>query len=110
MNDIETPTIGVTLRVDKDDVTEIGTWSDLEYPTQQELWREIHSYYESPYSLSKDLAKITKIDEWIYGELTAFALTIDDMPAIALFYYSKAGYGLLKLQEGKREGYIILEK
>ena len=110
VNDIVTPTIGVTLRVDKDEVTEIGTWSNLEYPTQQELWREIQSFYKSPYSLNKDLAEITKIDEWIDGELTAFALTIDDKPAIALFNYSKAGYGLLELQEGEREGYVIIEK
>ena len=46
VNDIVTPTIGVTLRVDKDEVTEIGTWSNLEYPTQQELWREIQSFIE----------------------------------------------------------------
>lgn len=110
VNDIETPTIGVTLRVIGDEVTEIGTWSNLEYPTQHELWRELQSYYESPYSLNKALAEITKIDEWINGELTAFALTIDDKPAIALFNYSRAGYGLLELQEGEREGYVILEK
>lgn len=110
VNDIETPTIGVTLRVDKDEVTEIGTWSNLDYPTQQELWRELQSYYESPYSLNKDLAEITKIDEWIDGELTAFALTIDDLPAIALFNFSKAGYSLLELQEGEREGYVLIEK
>ncbi|MBO1909972.1 hypothetical protein J4G37_34955, partial [Microvirga sp. 3-52] len=54
--------------------------------------------------------EITKIDEWIDGELTAFALTIDDMPAIALFNYSKAGYDLLELQEGEREGYVIIER
>ncbi|MBO1914696.1 hypothetical protein J4G37_58965, partial [Microvirga sp. 3-52] len=55
VNDVETPTIGVILRCDKDEVTEIGTWSNLEYPTQQELWREIQSYYGSHYSLNKDL-------------------------------------------------------
>ena len=110
VSDIETPTIGVTLRVDKDEVKEIGTWSNLEYPTQQELWRIIQSYYESPYSLNKDPAEITKIDEWIDGELTAFALTINDMPAIAIFNYSKVGYGLLEFQEGEPKGYIIIEK
>lgn len=109
VNDVETPTIGVILRVDKDDVAEIGDWSSLEYPTQEDLWQEIQSYYESPYSLNKDLAEITKIDEWIDGELTAFALTINDMPAIALFNYSKAGYSLLELQEGEPEGYVIVE-
>lgn len=109
VNDVETPTIGVILRVDKEDVAEIGAWSSLKYPTQEDLWREIQSYYESPYSLNKDLAEITKIDEWIDGELTAFALTINDMPAIALFNYSKAGYSLLELQEGEPEGYVIVE-
>lgn len=110
VNDIETPTIGVTLSVNKDKVNEIGTWSNLEYPTQHELWRELQLYYGSPYSLNKNLAEITKMDEWINGELTAFALTIDDKPAIALFNYSRAGYSLLELQEGEHEGYVIIEK
>ncbi|WP_438311708.1 hypothetical protein [Sporosarcina sp. FA9] len=111
VNDIETPTIGVTLRVDKEKkVMQIGTWSNLEYPTQQELWREIESIYGEANTLDKDIAEISKKDEWFDGELTAFALTIDDLPAIALFNYSKAGYSLLELREEDFEDYVIIEK
>lgn len=110
VNALETPTIGVTLRVDKDEVTEIGTWLNLEYPTQEDLWREIEFTYAETYSLDKQRIDIIKKDEWIDGELTAFALTIDELPAIALFNYSKAGYSLLELREGEHEGYVIIEK
>lgn len=111
VNDIGTPRVGVTLHVGKgNQVTQIGTWSNLEYPTQQDLWREIEFTYGESYTLDKKSIDIIKKDEWIDGELTAFALTIDDLPAIALFNYSKAGYGLLELQEGDREGYVIIEK
>ena len=111
VNDIETPRVGAILRVGKENqVTQIGTWSNLEYPTQQELWREIEFTYGESYTLDKKSIDIIKEDEWIDGELTAFALTIDDLPAIALFNYSKEGYGLLELREGEREGYVIIEK
>ncbi len=81
-----TPTMGMTLHVGKEgQVTQVGTWSKNEYPTHQELWREI----EFIYGKSKEISKITKQDEWKDGELTAFALTItiDDIPAIAIFNY-----------------------
>ena len=97
VNDIETPTIGVTLRVSKEEqVTQVGTWSNIEYPTQQELWRVIEFTYGETYTLGRKSTNITKKDDWMDGELTAFALTIDDMPAIAFFNYSKEGYGLLE--------------
>lgn len=111
VNDIETPMIGVTLRADKEgQVTQTSYWSNLDYPTQQELWREIKFIYGEPYTLDKDIADITKEDEWMDGELTAFALTINDMPAIALYNYSKAGYGLLELKQEKHEGFVVIEK
>lgn len=111
VNENETSRMGVTLRVDKEgQVIQIGTWSNLEYPTQEDLWQVIEFTYGEPYSLDKKRIDIIKKDEWIDGELTAFALTIDDLPAIALFNYSKAGYGLLELQEGERGGYVIIEK
>jgi hypothetical protein len=110
VNDVESPTIGVTLHVGEEgQVTQISTWSKNEYPTQQELWREIEFIYGETYTLDKEIAKITKQDEWIDGELTAFALTIDNMPAIAIFNYSREGYGLLELQQGEREGFISIE-
>ena len=104
VNDSETPMIGVTLRSDKEgQVTQTSYRSNFDYPTQQELWREIKFIYGEPYTLDKDIADISKEDEWMDGELTAFALTINDMPAIALYNYSKAGYGLLELKQEKHE-------
>lgn len=111
INDIETPTVGVTLRVDeKGKVTQISSWSNQEFPTQQELWREVAFIYGENYSLDKEIAEITKQDQWIDGELTAFALNINDMPAIALFNYSSGGYSLLELQQGEREGFVSIEE
>lgn len=110
VNDVKTPTMGVTFRVGEEgQVTQVSNWSKNEYPTQQELWREIEFIYGETYTLDKEISKITKQDEWIDGELTAFALTIDDMPAIAIFTYSSAGYGLLEFQQGEREGFISIE-
>ena len=110
VNDIETPKIGVTLRVDKEgQVVQTGWWSNSNHPTQQELWREIEFNYDGPYTLDKGIADITKEDEWIEDELTAFALTINSMPAIALFNYTKGGYGLLELQQEEHEGFVVIE-
>ena len=110
VNDVKLPTMGVTLRVgDEGEVTQLSAWSKNEYPTQQELWREIEFFYGETYSLDKEIAKIIKQDEWIDGELTVFALTIDDMPTIAIFNYSSEGYKLLELQQGEQEGFIFIE-
>ncbi len=110
VNDIGNTKMGVTLRVDKEGkVTQIGTWSNQDYPNQQELWREIEFMYGETYSLNKEISEVTKHDEWIKGELTAFALTIDDMPTIALFNYSSEGYSLLELRKGEREGFVSIE-
>ena len=111
VNDVETPSMGVTFRVDEEgQVTQTGTWSKREYPKQQELWREIEFTYGETYTLDKEVVEVTKQDEWIDGELTAFALTIDNMPTIALFNYSRGGYGLLELRQGEREGFVSIEE
>ncbi|QOR64874.1 tripartite tricarboxylate transporter TctB family protein [Cytobacillus suaedae] len=111
VNNIKNPTMGVTLRVDKEGkVTQIGTWSNQEYPTQHELWQEIEFLYGETYTLNKEISEIIKRDEWIEGELTAFALTIDEIPTIALFNYSSEGYSLLELQKGDREGFVSIEE
>ncbi|WP_199173103.1 hypothetical protein [Sporosarcina sp. P2] len=111
VHDIETPKFGVMLRVGKDDqVTQIGSWSKNEYPTPQELWREIEFTYGEAYTLGKESIDIVKQDEWLDGQLIASALTINDLPAIALFNYSKEGYGLLELREGERGNFVAIEK
>ncbi|MEG0473115.1 MAG: hypothetical protein RR588_12350 [Solibacillus sp.] len=110
INDLNTPLIGVTLRVHKDgDVSQIATWSKEDYPTQQELWRVIEFHYGEMYSLDKEMGKFIHKDHWIEGELTAFALTINDVPSIALFNYSNGGYSLLELKEGERGKFVSVE-
>ncbi|MGE7021676.1 hypothetical protein [Solibacillus cecembensis] len=110
INDMKTPSMGVTLRVNKDgNVSQIATLSNTEYPTQQELWREIEFYYGETYSLDKEMVELTNKDYWIDGELTAFALTINDVPSIAIFNYSTAGYSLLELKEGERGKFVAAE-
>ncbi|WP_449539658.1 tripartite tricarboxylate transporter TctB family protein [Ferdinandcohnia sp. Marseille-Q9671] len=111
INDIETPTVGVTFRVDKEGkVKQIGTWTNQDYPRQHDLWQEIKYIYGETYTLDKKLSHITKKDEWMEGELTAFALSIDEAPTIALFTYSSGGYGLLELQQGEQEGFVSIEE
>ena len=110
VNDVKSPTIGVNLRVGRDgQVMQLSTWSKNEIPTQEDLWKVIPSFHGGTYTLDKKIANITKTDEWIDGELTVFALTIDDLPAIAIFNYSSGGYSLLDLQQGKEAGFISIE-
>ena len=110
VNDRQTSEIGVTLRVDKKgQVTQVGTWTKRDYPKQQELWQELELMFRESYTLDKEIAKVTKQDVRIDGELTVFALTIDDIPTIAIFTYSSGGYGLLDLQQGEREGFVLIE-
>ncbi|ANU26258.1 hypothetical protein I858_004330 [Planococcus versutus] len=99
VNDEETPDMGVSLHVDKNgQVQQTGSWTTGEFPTQQELWRGLEFDYGESYTLDRKNSEIIKKDEWIDGELTVFALTIDGMPAIAVYEYSRAGYGLMDLQ------------
>lgn len=110
INDKETPDIGVILHVDdNDEIEQIGNWTDGAFPTQQELWQELEFSYGKTYTLDSDNIEIKKQDEWIEGELTVFALIIDKMPAIAIYEYSKAGYGLLDLQVAEDDLVISAE-
>ena len=114
VNDRKTPMVGVTLRVDKKgQVTQGGTWGGVwtnrEYPSQRELWQELEYTFRDDYTLDMEIAEVTKQDEWIDGSLTVFALTIDNMPTIAIFTYSSGGYGLLDIQQGAHEGFVFIE-
>ena len=107
---LETPEIGVTLRVKKDgSVSQVSTWTNSDYPAQQELWRNVQTIFLGDYTLDKEIPDIKHVDTWIDGELTVFALTIDDQPAIAIFTYSSAGYSLIDVTEGTREQPVIAE-
>lgn len=107
---LDTPEIGVTLRVKKDgSVSQVSTWTNSDYPTQQELWRVLQTNLLGDYALDKEIPEIKKIDTWIDGELTVFALTVDDQPAIAIFTYSNAGYSLIDVIEGTREQPVTAE-
>lgn len=110
INDIKTPDIGVGLYVDKNGLIEqTGYWTDGAFPTQGELWRELEFTYGESYTLDKDDIEITKQDEWIEGELTVFALAIDNMPAIAVYEYSTGGYGSLDLQVAENDLVVFAE-
>ncbi len=110
INDKETPDKGVTLHVDDNDkIQQISNWTDGRFPTQEELWRELEFPYGETYTLDKENVEITKQDDWIEGELTVFALTIDNMPAIVIYEYSTAGSGMLDLQVAENDLVIFAE-
>ncbi len=110
VNDITTPTIGVVLRVDEEgQVSQIATWSNINYPAQQEVWQDLAFSYGGAYSLDKEMADITKEDMWIDGELSVFALTINGVPSIAVYHYSNEGYGLVELTEGNSGEFVTAE-
>ena len=110
VNDTETPTMGMEMAVNRSgDITEASYWSKLDSLPQQELWKELEFSYGFAYTLDKKIPEITKLDEWIDGGLTAFALSINDNPAIALYDYSDGGYSQLDLQEGEHAGYSLAE-
>lgn len=107
---LDTPEIGVTLRVKKDgSVSQVSTWTNSDYPTQRELWRNVQTIFLGDYTLDKEIPDIQHVDTWIDGELTVFALTIDDQPAITIFTYSPAGYSLIDIAEGERGHPITAE-
>ena len=110
VHQLDTPEIGVTLRVQKDgSVSQLATWTNSTYPTQQELWRELQINFLGDYTLDKEIPEIKKMDTWIDGELTVFALTIDDKPSIAIFTYSNEGYELIEVKEGKQGEIVTAE-
>ena len=107
---LDTPEIGVTLRIKKDgSVSQVSTWTNSNYPTQQELWRVPEINFLGDYALDKEIPEIKKIDTWIDGELTVFALTVDGNPSIAIFTYSNAGYSLIEVTEGARGEIVTAE-
>ncbi|MFJ7732625.1 hypothetical protein ACIQXF_12090 [Lysinibacillus sp. NPDC097231] len=111
VNAMETPQIGVDLRVDKHGkVKQVSTWSNEEYPTQENLWRVLKFHLFEEYTLDKNIPVITKKDFWFNGDgLTVFALKIDDSPAIAVFTYSTGGYSFQHFVEGKPDEVISVE-
>lgn len=106
----ETPETGVTLHVeDNGDVIQKSYWDAMDYPSQQDLWQTLTLSYHDDYSLDSKNVETIKQDEWIDGELTVFALTIDGNPAIAVFEYSKAGYGMQDLRESQNGDFVSAE-
>lgn len=110
VNDKDTPDMGVTLHVDDEgQVLQISNWISSDFPQQGDLWRELEFYYGGNYTLDSENSEITKQDEWIDGELTVFALNIDGRPAIAVYEYSAAGYGMLDFKEAESQTYAAAE-
>ena len=107
---LDTPEIGVTLRVKKDgSVSQVSTWTNSDDSTQQELWQNVQTIFLGDYTLDNEIPDIKHVDTWIDGELTVFALAIYDQPAIAIFTYSPAGYSLIDVTEGTREHPVTAE-
>ncbi|HSI67443.1 MAG TPA: hypothetical protein VK947_08515 [Planococcus sp. (in: firmicutes)] len=110
INERDTPHMGVTLHVDDEGgVQQLSNWTNVEFPQQQDLWRELDFHYGGNYTLDRESVEITKQDEWIEGELTVFALDIDGKPAIAIYEYLQAGYAMLDLQESENEAFVFAE-
>lgn len=110
INGAETPDMGVTLRVDDEgEVRQISTWTGGGYPEQRDLWKDLEFHYGGDYTFDREEVEITKQDEWIDGELTVFALNIDDRPAIAVYEYAQGGYGRLDLQESQNGDFVSAE-
>lgn len=111
VNDVNETDYGVILSVDSDgNVAQKGSWSAAGYPERVELWRELAYVTGEPYTLDSHIPFITKQDEWTEGELTAFALQVDGKPAVAVFTYSKEGYGLLSFEQGESRGFAAVEE
>lgn len=106
----DTPEIGVTMQVERDgQVFQRSTWTDDSTPGQEELWRELPFFYGDEYTLGKQLPELKKVDQYIDGKLTVFALDINDHPAIAVYEYDRKGYGLLALEEGQEDEFVQIE-
>lgn len=110
VNDVSSPNIGVTLRVNNGgQVVHTGSWSKYEDLAQDELYRSLEADYYLSYNLDQQIKDISKVDEIIEGSLTIFALDIDGNPALALYDYTKAGYSLLSFVEGEKGHFISRE-
>lgn len=105
--DFKTPNIGVTLRVDcNDHVEQISSWTNDDYPSQQSLWQEVEFLYFKDYALEQEVATVINHDMFIDDELTVFALTINEKPAIAIFLYSQLSYELIELKLAENESFV----
>ncbi|HSJ38143.1 MAG TPA: hypothetical protein VK945_07995 [Planococcus sp. (in: firmicutes)] len=110
VNDHETPEFGVTLGVKNNgEVFQTSSWDATGILAQQNLWKTLYYSYHDDYSLDSKKIEITKKDEWIDGELTVFALNIDDHPTIAVYEYSHGGYGTWALEESQTGDVVSVE-
>ncbi|WP_404408092.1 hypothetical protein [Jeotgalibacillus malaysiensis] len=106
----DTMYLGVTMQVDHDgQVSQTSTWTDGSTPEQEELWRELLFFHGSEYTLDKELPELKKVDQYFNGELTVFAVDINDTPAIAVYEYDQGNYGLLAFAEGIKDEYVQIE-
>lgn len=110
VHDTKTPKMGVVLRVDQEgQVAQVATWTNADYPMQQDVWQELAFSYGDAYSLDKEMPDIMKEDMWVDGELSVFALIINGVPSIAIYQYSNEGYGLVELKEGGSGEFVTTE-
>lgn len=110
VSDERTPEMGVTLQVGENGkVQQVSNWTSGEFPAQQDVWQELEFHYGENYTLDRERIEIAKQGEWVEGELTVFALAIDQQPAIAVYEYSPAGYGLLDLELAEEGSVVFVE-
>lgn len=106
----DTPEMGVTMQVARDgQISQTGTWTDGKPREQEELWREIRLIRGAEYGLETQLPEVKKVDQFIDGALTVFALDMNGAPAIAVFEYHQDGYSLLAFEEGAKDEFVQVE-
>lgn len=107
VNNVNTPALGVDYRVKKDgSVVQISTWTNTNFPTEQNLWETVQYNHKGSYTLDDELPVIEKKDSWTEDDLTVFALTINDEPSIAAFHYATGGYSAYPVVEGAAGGIV----
>lgn len=111
VNEDSSPELGVELKVDgKGRVHQTSSWSNYDNLSQEELYRSLAGDYLLNYSLEDELPDMRKIDQFIDGSLTVFAMTIDENPCLAIFEYTDHAYSLVAFKEGERANYLSVEE
>lgn len=110
VNEESSPELGVELKVDrKGRVHQTSSWSNYDNLSQEEVYRSLVGNYFLNYSLEDEIPEVKKIDQFIDGSLTAFAVTINENPFLAIFNYTEDAYSLEAFKEGEAGNYTSLE-
>lgn len=110
VNDVNTPRIGVTLRVNnRSDILQTSSWlKERGHYEQTKLYQDVMYHSFTDYTLDDTLPVVEKIDEWIKDELIVLALKIDHALGIAIFENKDGIISLLELQKVEKEDYVYV--